>query len=138
MKRALALLLLAVPALAADPQVSITVQVVHATKTGNQVDPALEKLKKRMADFGFTSYKLLETRVLVLAFGSEGTVDLPGGKKFVVKPEQLEPDGKLRIHAHVAGEAKVTYSIEPGKDLLVGGVPYEDGKLVLVITHEKK
>ena len=123
---------------ASAQQVSITVKVAHATKKGDQVDPGLEKLKKRMADFGFTSYKLLDTRVLQLAMGAEGTVPLPGGKTFVVRAQQIDQDGKLRVHAHVKGETEVTYSIEPGGDLVVGGVPYEDGKLVLLLTHEKK
>lgn len=130
-------LLVALPAFAGD-KVAITVQVVHASKNGTTVDPALEKLKKRMADFGFTSYKLLDTKVLDLAVGEEGSVPLPGERRFIVKPEAFEAAGKLRVHAHVAGEARVTYTIEPGKDLVVGGVPHQDGKLVLVVSHARR
>src|SRR5688572_14722353 len=121
----LSLLVLPAAALAEETQVHFTVKVAHATKKDDKVDPGLEKLKKRMADFGFTSYRLVSTQELLLGMGQEGTVSLPGGKSFLVRPKQVDKDGKLRVHAHVKGEAEVTYSIEPGGDIAVGGVAHE-------------
>lgn len=78
---ALGLMLLPLPASAAEG-VSLKVAVVHATKNGNQTDPALANIQGSLKKVfgGYTAFKQLDKAELALTLEKGGEVKLPNGK----------------------------------------------------------
>lgn len=80
---ALALGLMMMPlAASAAGGVTLKVSVVHATKNGNQTDPALANIQGSLSKVfgGYTSFKQLDKAELALTLQKGGTVKLPNGK----------------------------------------------------------
>ena len=127
----------------APSSVTIQVLVIAASNTGEGVDPRLEKLQKRLKDFSFSSYQVLTEQTLTLDLNSEEKIALPGGRSLEITPRKFEKSGKIRIHLHVLSESQAKlvdaeYAIEPGGDLLVGGMKHGDGSLLIALHHGAK
>lgn len=138
--RTLALLLLGaalipVAASAQAAPVTIHVSVIHASKSGSEVDEELVPLKRQLSAFAFSSYKLVDTKDLRLAFGSQAKVRLPNGATLEVRPLRRDADGKLRVQLRIPDLVDTTYAIAPGGTLIVGGPKWKRGVLILAVTQ---
>lgn len=136
--KALAVLaaVLLVPAVAhAGGSVTVRVTVIHASKKGHKVDARLRGLKRQLASFAFTSYKLLSQRSVSVGFGQTGKVSLPGGRVLKVVPERRDKGGKLKVRLTIAHLVDTTYAIAQGGTLIIGGPRYKGGVLILAVTQ---
>lgn len=124
--------------------VPIQVQVIAASvkETGKEpeIDKRLSRLRKRLSDFAFSSYRLVEEKSLLLALNREESLALPGERTLVITPRAFEKNGKIRVHLLIRSSRATNlvdtdYSIEPGGDILVGGMKLEDGALLVAIRH---
>ena len=125
-----------------SPQtVTIDVQVIGASAGPGGLDPRLESLQKRLKAFSFSSYKLISEQTLALTLNGKQTVTLPDNHSLEVTAREVEKSGKIRVHLHVIGGDKQSklvdteYAIEPGGDLVVGGMKHEDGALLVALHH---
>ncbi len=128
----------------APTSVAIELQVVEGSMTPDpHPDPALAKLRKRLADFRFASFRLIHERSLKLGLKSREVVSLPGDRSLEVTARKFERSGKMRVHLHLKSPSNrkivdTEYAIEPGGDLVVGGVNTNSDKLILLLHHGSK
>lgn len=121
-------------AVAADG-ITLKVTVVHATKSGGEVDPALAAIRGSLqqAFGGYTSFKQLDDTELALRQGQSGTVSLPNGKSAVFEykgPAGPQHQLELRIP-----ESKVDVDLRaPAKRMFYqAGMPHAGGILILAL-----
>jgi hypothetical protein len=122
------------------PSVKIDLLVIAGTMGTGGVDPKLEKIRKRLSDFKYSTYQLLSEQTLALSVNAPQTVPLPDKYTLEVTTLKIEPSGMIRIHLHVHGENQrklvdTEYAIAPGGDLLVGGMKHEGGALMVALHH---
>jgi hypothetical protein len=126
---------------AADAQtVKIDVQVISATTGDGGVDKRLEKLRDRLSEYRYSSYQLVSEQTVTAALNSSQTLELPEKHVLVVTPKSIEPNGNIRVHLNVRGENKpnlldTTYTIAPGKDLVVGVKQKDGGAMMIALRH---
>ena len=78
---------------AAQTRTETRVTVVHASTESNRVDPGLSAIISELRSvFRYTSYRLVTSQDMNLAFNQEGRVNLPGGRRLVITP--LGMDGQ--------------------------------------------
>jgi hypothetical protein len=104
------------------------------------MDPRLGTLEKRLHDFAFTSYQLLTENTLTLNLNTEYRLGLPDKRSLVIAPRKFERSGKIRVHLHLLNPKQVKlidaeYAIEPGGELLLGGMKHADGSLLIALHH---
>lgn len=129
---------------AKDPA-PVRVQVIAATAQegkapGSEVDERLAPLRSRLGDFAFSTYKLVEEKRLELVLEKQQSLSLPGGRTLHITPKHVEASGKLRVHLLVKSRrarhlVDADYSIEPGGDILVGGMRLKKGGALMVAIH---
>jgi hypothetical protein len=120
--------------------VEVRVQIIAASRGPGGVDPKLGPLERRLRDFAFTSYRVLSDQTLILGLNSEDTLALPDNRSLEITPRKFERSGKIRVHLHLRNAKQVKlvdaeYAIEPGGDLLVGGMKHADGSLLIALHH---
>lgn len=118
--------------------ITLKVTVIHATKSGGAVDPALAPIRGSLqqAFGGYTGFKQLDASELVLGRGQSGTVSLPNGKSAVFEykgPAGPQHQLKLRIP-----ESKVDVDLRaPAKRMFYqAGLPHDGGILILALYVE--
>jgi hypothetical protein len=124
----------------APKSVKIDVQVISATTGNAGVDPRLEKIRKNLSEFKYSSYQVISEKTVGLSMNSKETVQLPEKYVLELTPKSIEPNGMIRVHLNVRSEkqAKLVdteYAIAPGKDLVVGGMKQKDGALLVALHH---
>lgn len=123
----------------------VRVQVIAATTQegkapGSEVDERLAPLRSRLGDFAFSTYELVEEKRLQLVLQKQQSLSLPGGRTLQITPKLVEASGKLRVHLLVKSRrarhlVDADYSIEPGGDILVGGMRLKKGGALMVAIH---
>jgi hypothetical protein len=133
---ALALLLLVVaggPARAQDGRVGFDVAVLAASPEPGGIDPAAQRfhalLGKRVR---YESLRVLDTKRTRLAVGDIGRVRLPTGTDFRFRPLDVGEHGVL-VAVDMGSTAQGDFRIRKGKPLILGGQPYRDGQLVVIL-----
>lgn len=124
----------------APTAVAIQIQIIEASRGPGGIDPKLTGLQKRLRDFSFTSYHLLSEQTLTLSLNTQQTLALPDKRSLEITPRKFERSGMIRIHLHVRSARQVKlvdaeYAIEPGGELLVGGMKHGDGSLIVALRH---
>ena len=73
-------------AIAGDGKVELKISVIHATKDGKQVDPALKKIQGSLqkAFGGFTSFKQVAKQAAQIIIDGDVEIKLPNGQKATV------------------------------------------------------
>ena len=118
-------------------KVALRVMVVHATSTGNKVDPRLQNLTKYLSHLKYTSYELLQTHNAELSANGKQSFAIEGGFKVTIELLSKE-DSKARMRVVMArGSEKLldtTLSVNRNGTFIVAGPKYKGGILVLPLT----
>jgi len=136
------LLVLGVPAgpcLSAET-FTIDVGVVHASNSGNEIDPSLVHIRGKLGHmFDYSSYKLLERKRQKLSEGERKEFELPGERAMRIKLISVEGK-KVRLYVRIEEKGKkllgTTLGLSRGGMVLVGGPVYESGVLIFLISAE--
>jgi hypothetical protein len=130
---AAALLLGMVGAAAAEPprRIAIDVTVSHALDAQGAIDPRgmeLDAHLKQQIRYG--GLKVLQVERLKLALDEVGTLQLPNGRKFRVRPLDIGSEGIL-LSVSVQGTLWTDMRVRNGHLVVIGAERYQDGKLVI-------
>jgi hypothetical protein len=137
----LALLVLVFGAGAASAEaVTVDIGVVVASHEGTAIDPALSALKPKLQSmFPYSSYRMVDRMRKTLAVGETGEFPLPGGRSIQVTPAP-PPGVKIRLDVQVMERTRnlltTTLGMSRGGMVIVGGPPYRNGVLILLISAE--
>ena len=125
-------LLCAAAAWAQPPRrVAVEVTVSHALDAKGAIDPRGSELNAFLKpQFRYGSLKVLEVERLDLALDEVGTLELPNGRKFRVRPLDIGPEGVL-LSVSVQGTLWTDMRVRNGHLVVIGAERYEAGKLVI-------
>jgi len=117
----------------AERRFSVKVTVAEISDAEGKIDKRAERLDLNLRKkFKYKSLKVIKERVLTLALDEVGSVRLPTGQMFRVRPLDLGDRGLLMA---VGWEGEVMMDMRaPNNHLLViGGPAHGDGQLVVSI-----
>ena len=137
------------------PPAKVAVVVVHATTEGReekpQFDPGLESIREVLADLSFDTYRKVAVRILSAPFEEETLLNLNKkyalSKKYVLvlTPISKAKSGCVRMKVRIdmvfenlpkkrVAVISTTVVAKPGKHFRLGGLRYDGGELVLVLS----
>lgn len=127
------LLLASIPADAQNPRIRFDLMVSHVSPKPGPIDPAGRELDRRLRDqLRYESLEVLQQEKLRLALDEIGTVRLPTGRSLRLRPLDLGEAGVL-VAVDLEGSTQMDLRVPNGKLVIIGGQPYEDGKLVITL-----
>ncbi len=115
---------------------TVQVTVAEISEAQGKVDPRAKRLDANLRKkFRYNSLRVLQERRLQLQMDEVGSVELPNGRMFRVRPLNLGDRGLLMA---VGWEGEVMMDMRaPSRHLLViGGPSHGDGQLVISIEPE--
>jgi len=121
----------------AQSTVSLTVQVIQASRVGNTIDPSLEKIRAQLKSLNYSSYRLVATHPLSTTIGTKQAVALPGGRMLDLYPYGLSGETIELLVTITDGSRRVldtTFRLPNRGTILVGGPAHADGVLILAIS----
>jgi hypothetical protein len=128
---ALALGLAPAPAPAAD-EIGLQVMVSRISEAAGEIDARASALHEKLSkEFRYRSLEVLQVRDLRLAPGEVATLDLPGGKRLLLRP--LQRDGDSVLLAVQAGEIQTDVRVRNGHLVVIGAERDRDGKVVISV-----
>jgi hypothetical protein len=126
-------------AASARAQVTVEVQIIAASNQpgpGPSAIPHLERdLQKAMK---YSSYRLVERRMLNVAYAQTSSLTLPNKGLFKLTPLALDPATKMlrmrvqNVLPHYNLDTE--YSIKAGGTILVDAGPFEGGMILIALT----
>jgi hypothetical protein len=112
-------------------RVAVKVTVSHALDAKGAIDPRGSELNAFLKpQFRYGSLKVLQIESLDLALDEVGTLELPNGRKFRVRPLDIGPEGVL-LSVSVQGTLWTDMRVRNGHLVVIGAERYEEGKLVI-------
>jgi hypothetical protein len=112
-------------------RVAIDVTVSHALDAQGAIDPRAAELDTLLKpQFRYGGLKVLQEERLNLALDQVGTLQLPNGRKFRVRPLDIGPEGVL-LSVSVQGTLWTDMRVRNGHPVVIGAERYEAGKLVI-------
>ena len=112
-------------------RVTVEVTVSHALDAKGAIDPRGRELNAFLKpQFRYGSLKVLQVERLDLALDEVGTLKLPNGRKFRVRPLDIGPEGVL-LSVSVQGTLWTDMRVRNGHLVVIGAERYEEGKLVI-------
>jgi hypothetical protein len=117
---------------------SVKVTVAEISNAEGKIDQRAERLDLKLREkFKYNSLKVIEERRLSLGIDEVGSVKLPNGRMFRVRPLDLGDRGLLMA---VGWEGEVMMDMRaPNNHLLViGGPAHDGGQLVVSIEPQYK
>jgi len=112
-------------------RVMVKVTVSHALDAKGAIDPRGSELNAFLKpQFRYGSLKVLQEESLDLALDEVGTLKLPNGRKFRVRPLDIGPEGVL-LSVSVQGTLWTDMRVRNGHLVVIGAERFEEGKLVI-------
>jgi hypothetical protein len=128
------ILLLGIAAAAhAEPprRIGIDVTVSHALDAQGAIDPRGVELDAHLKpQFKYGGLKVLQVERLNLALDEVGTLQLPNGRKFRVRPLDVGSEGVL-LSVSVQGTLWTDMRVRNGHLVVIGAERFQEGKLVI-------
>ena len=110
--------------------------VSHVSPNPGPIDPRGAALHRRLKDeIRYESLRVLEQRRLDLAMDEIGTMQLPTGRRLRVRPLDVGKQGVL-VAVDLEGSMKTDLRVPNHKLVVIGGQPYEGGRLVITLEPE--
>jgi len=109
-------------------------------------DPGLEEIREAVATFPYDTYRRVSSQTASIKRNEEKRFEI--NKTYTLRLTALDNDetGRLRVHVEIDEKAvrggkpvtinalNTTSAIAPGKNLMLGGLPLPEGKLIVFIS----
>lgn len=110
------------------------IRVIQASEQKGQIEPGCEETRRLLPWANFNRMRLLKERRLRLVMGQAGRVDLPTGKRVVLRPISILDQ---RLHVHLQGPSiNGRLRMVPGRPIILGPQHYDGGRLIVRIDPE--
>ena len=119
--------------------VDIGLLVVHASSSGNSIDPKLRNLTSHFENYKYTSYKLIKEHKDVMKDKKEKSYLVTGNKTTITITLLSHDEKRARVKIRILGANSkllldTTASVKRNGTFIVAGSKYKDGVLFLPIT----
>ncbi|MEN8161383.1 MAG: hypothetical protein ABFS41_15040, partial [Myxococcota bacterium] len=120
---------------AAKPKLDFAVTVLHASPEKGGIDPGARRFDRLLrSSLRYESLRVVKSKQRHVELNEIERVRLPTGDDFRFRPIDASDKGVL-----VSVDSKTTrgdFRLPRGKPLILGGQPYEDGQLVVILEAE--
>jgi len=121
---------------AKQPRLHFEVTVLHASPSAGGIDPGAERFDRLLRDtVRYKSLRLVKSRDRRVELNEIERVTLPTGNDFRFRPIDAGDRGVL-VSVDWRKTARGDFRLPRGKPLILGGQPYEDGQLVVILEAE--
>ena len=118
------------------PRLQFEVTVLHASRGTGGVDPAAERFDRLLRDtIRYKSLRVLKVKDRRVELNEIEKVTLPTGEDFRFRPIDASERGVL-VAVDWRKTARGDFRLPRGKPLILGGQPYENGQLVVILEAE--
>lgn len=133
---------------AEPPPISVTMVAVQAMTEGHrdkQFGLGLEEVKSSLLETEHDTFRLICSGTQPAPYKVEKPFEINPKYTIFVKPEEKQPDGRIRLDVRVemrprgdkaagpVNAVKATYQVTPGRRLLLRGLKLEKGELLIVL-----
>ena len=132
--------------LSAGNDVTLHMAAVQATNEGRATkyfDPVLNEIKRAIAPLDYDTFRAIKTQDVGLPFGKRAEIVINDRYRLQLEPVGRDADNRVRIQVcilRVRGPddppmkaLDTTLLMAPGKHLSLGGLPLEQGELVVIL-----
>ena len=121
---------------AAVQHVGLSLTLSHASSHPGPIDPGAAELHRNLRhEFRYESLRVLERHHMDLRMQEVGGVDLPTGKRVLLRPLALSPSGVL-ISVEIPGTLQTDLRVSNRRQVVIGVDRYDDGKLILTLQPD--
>ncbi len=116
--------------------VGILLTVSHASSRPGPIDPGAAEIHRQLHhEFRYESLRVIEKRHVNLHMQELGGIDLPTGKRVLLRPMSLTPSGVL-IAVEIEGTLQTDVRVPNRRQVVIGVERYQDGKLILTLQPD--
>jgi hypothetical protein len=121
---------------AAKPRLHFQVTVLHASRASGGIDPEAERFDRLLHDtIRYKSLRVVKSKERRVELNEIERVALPTGQDFRFRPIDAGDRGVL-VAIDWKKTARGDFRLPRGKPLILGGQPYENGQLVVILEAE--
>jgi len=146
---AAAVMLVALSVAGAGEQDTVSVSMVavdarHENRTERYYGPGLESVKKALSGLSHDTFLKVQSAETPSPFGEEQKIYINKRYTLYITPEYVRDDGRIRLRARITARSRdgtktataldTTLLIAPGSYLNLGGLPLEQGSLIVVLS----
>jgi hypothetical protein len=125
-----------IPSKAEKPRLNFQVTVLHASPAPGGVGPGAERFDRLLRDtVRYESLSVVKTKQRRVDLNEIERVALPTGQDFRFRPIDASDRGVL-VSVDWRKTARGDFRLPRGKPLILGGQPYENGQLVVILEAE--
>ena len=118
------------------PRLHFEVTVLHASPSPGGIDPGAERFDLLLRDtVRYESLRVLKAKERNVELNQIEKVSLPTGQDFRFRPIDAGDRGVL-VSVDWKKTARGDFRLPRGKPLILGGQPFEDGQLVVILEAE--
>lgn len=124
------------PGKAATPRLDFAITVLHASPKKGGVDKAARRFDRLLrSSLRYESLRVVKRKQRQVALNEIERVRLPSGEDFRFRPIDAGDRGVL-VAVDWRKTARGDFRLPRGKPLILGGQPFEDGQLVVILEAE--
>jgi hypothetical protein len=118
------------------PRLYFEVTVLYASPEAGGVDPGAERFDRLLRDtVRYESLRVVKAKDRRVKLNEVETISLPTGQDFRFRPIDAGEKGVL-VAVDWKRTARGDFRLPRGKPLILGGQPYENGQLVVILEAE--
>jgi hypothetical protein len=118
------------------PRLIFEVTVLHASPSPGGIDPGAERFDRLLRDtVRYESLRVVKAKQRKVKLNEIEKIELPTGQNFRFRPIDAGDRGVL-VSVDWKKTARGDFRLPRGKPLILGGQPYEDGQLVVILEAE--
>ena len=118
------------------PRLHFEVTVLHASPSAGGIDPGAERFDRLLRDtVRYESLRVIKAKERNVELNEIEKISLPTGQDFRFRPIDAGDRGVL-VSVDWKKTARGDFRLPRGKPLILGGQPFEDGQLVVILEAE--
>jgi hypothetical protein len=120
----------------AKPRLDFVVTVLHASPSPGGIDPGAERFDQLLrSSLRYESLRVMKAKQRHVKLNEIESVRLPTGAEFRFRPIDAGDRGVL-VAVDWRKGPRGDFRLPRGKPLILGGQPFEDGQLVVILEAE--